>query len=129
MFPKVATILIDAGADTNIADSEGLTPLYKAVWLCSETSGRRRVTKVLLERGADPNVAQCNGRTPMHTVACEGDEDLAKLLMDYGANPFIRDNKGRSAFSMAHEEQHGGIIQMIEARDRIARYPRANPQN
>ena len=126
MFPKVATILIDAGADTNIADSEGLTPLYKAVWLCSETSGRRRVTKVLLERGADPNVAQRNGRTPMHTVACEGDEDLAKLLMDYGANPFVRDERGRTAFSYARNR---GIIQMIQARDRIARYPRANPQN
>ena len=98
MFPKVATALLDAGADPNLADYEGLTPLKKAVWLGSETSGCRRVIKVLLERGADPNVAQRNGRTPMHTVACEGDEDLAKLLMDYGANPFVRDDRGRTAF-------------------------------
>jgi hypothetical protein len=58
---QVATVaaLIDAGADPNVADAGGATPLHRAV--------RNRcaaAVKLLLERGADPRRKNANGSTP-----------------------------------------------------------------
>lgn len=50
----VAMALLDAGAEVNVADENGLTPLMRAARV-----GRLDVVRVLLGHGADPNV-RCN---------------------------------------------------------------------
>ena len=58
-----------------------------------------------------------------------GDEDLVKLLMDYGADPSQSDNERHTALHNA-EGEHCGIIHILMLNcGPIARHPCANPQN
>ena len=54
----VAMALLDAGAEVNVADGRGVTPLMRAAG-----SGRVEVVKVLLERNADTDARSADGRT------------------------------------------------------------------
>ena len=96
----VKLLLLKAGADPNMTDSLGETPLTKASSLIQELIPIRQVklekhhylglscsnmTKLLLEAGAKPY-----GRTPLSKAASNGQTDVVKLLLNNGANPNIR---------------------------------------
>src|SRR6185436_9110406 len=55
-----ARLLVEAGADVNLADPNGITPLVMAI-----TNGQPAVARLLLDRGADPRRADWWGRTPL----------------------------------------------------------------
>ena len=74
--------LLAAGADAN-ADAEnalGVRPLHSAV-----AARDRESVRALLEAGADPNVEQRGGFTPLSGARHQGDEEMAQLLLDHGA--------------------------------------------
>jgi uncharacterized protein len=57
--PQTVRILIDQGADVNMAQAGGYTPLHQAA-----ASGLIEVTKILLEAGAKPDLCCDRGKTP-----------------------------------------------------------------
>lgn len=79
--------LVEAGLDPNCIDTDlGYTPLHEA------TDGRHlNVIRYLLSVGADPNSLHepSAGDTPLGHVAQECSYDVAKLLLDAGANPLV----------------------------------------
>jgi ankyrin repeat protein len=53
--------------------------------------------KLLLEHGANPNIQDYKyGWTPLHFAVKNCHVDVARVLLDYGADPTIRDNEGRT---------------------------------
>jgi ankyrin repeat protein len=56
-------VLVEAGADIDAPDQDGITPLLSAV-----INGHYDVAGVLLEKGANPNVADRTGRTPLYSA-------------------------------------------------------------
>ena len=81
---SVVRMLLDAGADPNMKNSKGCTPLFM-----SASEGHLGITKLLLQRGAQPNIANRSGFTPLHQAACYGDIDVAKELFEKGADPNV----------------------------------------
>ncbi|MEZ0225244.1 MAG: ankyrin repeat domain-containing protein [Alphaproteobacteria bacterium] len=79
---EMVRLLIHASADVNALNNDCRTPLYYAM--------RARTTaEILLENGASPNARTMQGWMPLHeAVECKNLE-MAKLLVDYGADPFI----------------------------------------
>ncbi|CAI8601729.1 unnamed protein product [Vicia faba] len=51
----------------------------------------------LLKRGLDPNESDNNERTTLHIATFKEKENCVLLLLDYGANPNIRDSGGNIA--------------------------------
>jgi ankyrin repeat protein len=78
---RAVGLLLDRGADPNIANDAGATALMWAV-------DHEDITRVLLERGADPNAASQQGQTPLGIAAGRfGSSRVVKLLLDFGATP------------------------------------------
>ena len=57
--PETVRILIAQGADVNMAQAGGYTPLHQAA-----AAGLIEVTKILLEAGAKPDLRCDQGKTP-----------------------------------------------------------------
>jgi uncharacterized protein len=125
-----AALLLDLGADPNIGDITGMTPLYAAIDLntFADTPGRPTprpsgkldavaVVKALLEHGANPN-AILNapilvrvhdrgdgtlgaGATPLMRAAKKGDTEMMRMLLAHGADPKRRTKVGTETLMFA----------------------------
>ncbi len=84
---EVAEFLLNYGADPNIRDKDGYTPLLNLAGGLHESVD---LAAVLLARGADPNVVDYHGRTPLFHVAERFHTDLFYLL-GRGARATLRE--------------------------------------
>jgi ankyrin repeat protein len=83
-----AKVLLRYGANPNIQDAYGITPLNNLAGTAREDwPAKNRIGRTLLTAGADPNIPNINGETPLHGTASQGNATLAKELLDHGANP------------------------------------------
>ena len=73
-------LLLDAGADPNIRNEAGATPL---LWAVSDLEK----TRLLLDRGADVNARSEDSRTALLIASGQfGSREVVKLLLDRGAD-------------------------------------------
>jgi uncharacterized protein len=84
--------LLQRGADPNIRNKKGLTPLQLATSL-SFTDG----VEALVKGGANVNVGDQTGETPLIAAVHARNVGLVRLLLEKGADPDHNDNSGRSA--------------------------------
>ena len=70
-------LLIDAGADLNVADERGLSALQHASY-----SGNKACLEALIDAGANVNARGKNGNTALHQAAYFGKEECLKLLIN-----------------------------------------------
>lgn len=59
-------MLLDAGADVNLKNVEGYTPLHAAARLLKRTA-----VELLLTRGANPTLLNAEDRQPVHSLLSE----------------------------------------------------------
>ncbi|MGD9720082.1 MAG: ankyrin repeat domain-containing protein [Pirellulales bacterium] len=93
--PEMVRLLLDYGADPNLADKRRATPLLFAV-------GDARKVELLIARGANVNARSSTGNTPL--VAAAGYSDnlpVVKLLLDHGADLHAKNNNGVSGLAAA----------------------------
>jgi uncharacterized protein len=128
-----ARALIEAGADLNLADTEGTTPLIMSI-----VNRHNDVAKLLIEKGADVNVADTVGMTPLYaaidmrqlgslinrpTPKPTGDIDnltIATMLLDRGADP-----NARLRLPLLPRFHNGGDAQLAEGATPLMRAARA----
>lgn len=79
----MAKILLTKGANTNTYNSLGETALHLAILRGEDGFG---VTKLLLESGADTETRNTSGSTPLLFAANNDRQELARVLVEYGAN-------------------------------------------
>ena len=73
-YSDIVVELLNAGADPNATDLEGIGVLQAAV-----IAGHAKVASILLERGADPQQPDMDGDTPLSCAQDDGSEEM-KLL-------------------------------------------------
>lgn len=84
--------LLQRGADPNIRNKKGITPLQLATSL-----GYTEGVEALIEGGASVNISDQTGETPLIAAVHARNVPLVRLLLDKGADPDRNDNSGRSA--------------------------------
>lgn len=93
----LAKALIDVGADPNLADSLGATPLFYAA-----ANGCFVQAQFLIGAGADPNARDKNGAAPLHAAFVSSTSRSSdylftvRALLAAGADPLATDASGRT---------------------------------
>lgn len=96
-------LLVQGGANPNIRDKKGVTPLVLASNL-----GNMVAVEALIRAGAQVDVANNAGETPLMLAIHSSNAALMRLLLEAGANVDRYDNSGRSARDYARA--NGGTI-------------------
>lgn len=84
--------LLQRGADPNIRNKKGITPLQLATAL-----GFVEGVEALIKGGANVNVTDQTGETPLIAAVHMRNPELVRVLLAKGADPDHTDNSGRSA--------------------------------
>jgi ankyrin repeat protein len=109
---EVVVYLIEAGADPNAMNKNGVAPLHRAVRTRSSDA-----VDALIEGGADLRLMNKSGSTPLHlavqnTGRSDSGSDAAKdeqrriivLLLERGASPTDVDAKGKTVADAASSD-------------------------
>lgn len=88
--------LIDEGADVNVTQGDGTTPLHWAVYQMDA-----ELTRQLLDRGALPDAVNRYGSTPLAEAAKVANAALVEMLLDAGADAESPNVDGQTALMIA----------------------------
>ena len=140
---ELVKIMLDAGADVNLATLEQITPLiaaayagnpqivemllakrprleeqdrmHKSALVYAAGMGHRQVVAQLLAAGATIDAAYVDGLTPLMWAAGQGHPQTVKLLLDSGANPTLKDERGLTALDIARQNQQQAVVDLLNA--------------
>jgi hypothetical protein len=122
--------LLKAGADPNAFYS---TPEARRGWGGSGLpplvgTSTHKVVEALLDGGANPDVANAGGWTPLMNAAEWNDPGKITLLLQYGANPKLRNDNGDTALDMARRNPSNESVLALTGTAPKRRYPRGRAQ-
>src|SRR5436190_1719472 len=101
---RMVKTLLDAGAGVESPNLDGETALLYAA-----RDGCYDCAEALIAQGADVNVPTMpEGVTPVMIALDNDNNDIARLLLDHGANPHVWDWYGRTALYIAVDRKEGG---------------------
>ncbi|CZR51252.1 uncharacterized protein PAC_01127 [Phialocephala subalpina] len=134
---EVVKALLDAGANANLKDINGRTPLWYATrnknagvlelllksdstkydirrWLWyAARNGYEDVIRVLLEKGVDPNSKDSAERTLLWHAAGKGHMGLVTFLLEKGAVVDSRDTWGQTPVFSATNNGHYEVVDLL----------------
>lgn len=112
------------GANPNISDNKGVSPLMRASQL-----GFFEGVQTLITIGARVDAANSAGETPLISAVHRRDTEMMRVLLKAGADPDRADNSGRSARDYAKLEGAGSVtLTEIERSAKPASERRASDQ-
>ena len=110
-------LLLQYGANPDVKDSTGRTPLETAIIWCMPD-----IVKLLLIYGADPNLKDSNGITPLMKTTILGIQDARPIkdklqivmhLIDSGAEIDARSPNGKTALMYATGNSRIEIVELL----------------
>lgn len=107
------------GADPNTTDYRGITPLNYAV-MSDDSEESIDIIRILLEYSAQINFKENTsfGNTAL-MVAALYNYDVVKYLLERGADPFLVNNKGNTAYDNAIQNGNMKIARLIHDRIKL----------
>lgn len=142
----VLKLLMDKGADANLATANGQTPLMAAsgrgdvaamnlllqkkadvhakngagatAMMAASGSRNPRAAALLIDKGADVNALTKRSESALANAATAGVEETVKLLLDKGATVNVPDDRGYSPlmYAAASEAMPAGIVKLLLAK-------------
>jgi uncharacterized protein len=101
--------LLSEGADPNLANRFGFTPLHEAA-----IARNAEMLELMLDAGGDANATFGEGETVLMTAARAGDVDSVRALLAHGGLPDATENwHGQTALMWAAVENHADVVQLL----------------
>ncbi len=99
------------GDDANLADSDGNTPVHLAIK--AHVNAERLALLLTLEYPVNRRNSQ--GQTPLTMAIASHQYDAARVLLENGADPFLNDNQGNSAASIAVTDNADVLTAIVQS--------------
>ena len=103
-------LLINLGAEVNLTDKNGRTPLMLAA-----SMGRNRAVKTLLDNYADPNMSDYYGWSALMLCTYYNHSTIATTLLKYGADVNLTSEKGLNALKIAKQHKRKELVKLFLA--------------
>lgn len=107
--PEILDDLLTMGADPNAVDSLGVSALAHAV-----LAKKPQTVESLLKAGAKINNQGLFGVTPLMLAANTNSGEIFKTLLQNGGDPFLENDDGESAISIAKRKGYDEITVIIQ---------------
>jgi ankyrin repeat protein len=104
--------LVARGANVDLADHAGWTPLIHAAYFGSGNE----ILALLLDHGAKVNAQNTRGLTALYLASAAGHEPQVQLLLAHGADPAIASASGYTPVRVAQLRGLSRIVAMLEAK-------------
>ena len=110
----IAKLLLEHGADVNIPNKNGWTPLFSAI-----EHDDIDTMKLFLEKGAKVNNVRTDGfqRTPLILAAMNGHTEIVQLLLEEEADTTCVDFFELTALMHADREGHAEIVKFLKEKE------------
>jgi ankyrin repeat protein len=108
---KVEWMLQHGGANSNITDSDGWTPLHEVIALNAHDA--TIIVRLLLKYGANPNATAKDGWTTLHEACRNGNEAIVDLLLGKKAHPNVTKQDGWTPLHEACEYGHDAVVELL----------------
>ncbi len=110
--------LIQSGANVNLANKEGKTPLM--------LTGLPAEIDVLVKAGAKLDLQDHNGQTALMAAAQQNRTAAVMKLLQHGASPNVQDKQGKTALMIAKEAGNAEVIDLLSKANTIKEEPHVN---
>ena len=105
---SIVSTLLNYGANPNLADQGGMTPL-----MIASENGHGEVVQVLLESAVSTNTQSEDGRTAIYIASHNGHSSIVSALLNNGADPNLAANDGSKPLMIASQRGHNDIIKIL----------------
>lgn len=107
---EILLLLINSGADIFDFDDEGVSIFDMAI-----TYDNVYMVNYLIEQGKDVNeTTRRSGFTALMGAACYGRIEIAKVLLENGADQNIKDSKGFTAIDFARKMNKKSVLALLD---------------
>lgn len=105
----MVSLLVKLGADPNVRDARGQTPVIFANSVLSEGG----LLTTLLSAGADIDAQDKSGETALITACMSANAAIVKSLLEHGAKPDLRDMGGDTALMLVAGRDASDCVQLL----------------
>jgi len=106
---KCLSLLMDAGADVEVKNNNGATPL----WIASQRGNASCVELLLSSGSCDFNMPNADGHTPIFAACATGADTCLALLIDAGADAGIKNKSSITPCFVACEKGHDACLKLV----------------
>jgi ankyrin repeat protein len=107
---KTVRALVAAGANVNIGNDNGISPLHMAAG-----HGSPHCAEILLQAGASVNAVDKDGDTPLLIASKCGHDECVSILLKHKADISIKDSKGWSALICSANAGYPKVVDVLLA--------------
>lgn len=99
------------------SDMKEVSDALLPVIMCNigSTGALEEMKRLLEVDGVDPNIQDYDKRTALHLACCEGQLEMVKLLIDYGADVNTRDRWNHTPYGEAKRSEQDEVVEYLES--------------
>lgn len=111
----VLRLLIERGADIEVRNNDGETPLFDAA-----SGGSEACVRLLIDSGCDVNAKNLRGKGAVYAAAASTQPETAELLLTYPAQSLER-REAQAALQRANDEVLAGTTTVLQEKVAVGR--------